>query len=208
MSEDNSRQAFILFDQAVEVMSWDYLRMFDSEIQAKNGKSPNFNILMDRLHSHHSARLGSIDVDRLKWFHAVRNTLHHSPDALSVDRVHLDEFSELAQRMYRNLFYGEDLSPDEARDFAAFERDWKRLVSAIDGYTAAAAPRSSHGFTSEQVLNAWFGEEYRILKTFRDRVLRREFVHRPDELSEHCNRIHRLLERLGTSPAGGHAGYE
>lgn len=204
-TDNDVRQAFVLHDQAVEVMAWDYLRMNDASFSGLK-KSPNFNVLIEALSTRHAARLGSVDPSKLKWFHNVRNTLYHSPDALSVNRQHLADFSELVQRLHRNLFYGQDLSVVERQDFDAFDANWKTLISAVDRYTTEHSPRSSHGFSSEQVLVAWFGDEYCSLKSFRERVLGHQLIHSPQQVHEHRVRMRRLLERLHSSPAGSGGG--
>jgi len=140
-SDVNRRLAMILIDNAVELMIKTYLGLPRRVTGIQIGRdkfreiSESFPKLLDALEQNASVKVDGIDLGEIEWFHRLRNELYHQGNGLTVERVKVEVYAELARLLFRRLF-DEDLPVPESTSterLGAFMSAWARLERAASG---------------------------------------------------------------------------
>ena len=109
-SDSNRRLAMISIDNAVELILKTYLglpkrvnglRIARAEYQEF---SESFPKLLDAIEKYGTTKLGSLDLGEIEWYHRLRNQLYHQGNGLTVERVKVEIYGQLAVALFENLF--------------------------------------------------------------------------------------------------------
>jgi hypothetical protein len=109
-SDTNRRLAMILVDNAVEQMIKTYLNLPKrisglSVPRAKREQiAESFPAMLDALEDFAADKLVGVDLGNIEWYHRLRNQLYHEGFGLTVARVNVEVYAELANALFKNLF--------------------------------------------------------------------------------------------------------
>lgn len=203
-TESSRRIAMILVDNSVEQALKTYLslpvRVTGLKIPRKKLAeiSGSFPALLDTFEEHGADKLDGVDLGAIEWFHRVRNQLYHDGFGLTVERLRVERYADMATVLLANLF-GYVPPGDTAASAALVGRMievWNRLERALS-YSASfhviAPPRRAVDalsiLESADLLPASTAE-----KINRFRMLRNRVVHAQDE--SHSELSSALLDEI------------
>lgn len=167
------------------------------------------------MEEHADQKLTGIDLGQVEWYHRLRNELYHQGNGLTVERVKVDVYAELAKLLFKNLF-GTDVVVDEEDQqmemLGAFMAAWQRVERA----TLALVPVSmEHGMARPVTLGIRSLEEaggppalsteYEELRRLRAQVAHGE-VDRNLVTRELVTRVERLASAIDSLRKPGRGG--
>jgi hypothetical protein len=109
-SDTNRRLALLSIDNSVELAIKTYLSLPRRATNINLGRkeyleiSESFPRLLDALEQHAAEKLEEIDLSDIEWFHRLRNELYHQGNGPTVEKTKVENYSELAKLLFRNLF--------------------------------------------------------------------------------------------------------
>lgn len=109
-SDSNCRLAMISIDNAVELILKTYLglpkRITGLSISRSEYQefSESFPRLLDAIEKYGTSRISSVDLDEIEWYHRLRNQLYHQGNGLTVERVKVEVYGQLAVALLDGLF--------------------------------------------------------------------------------------------------------
>jgi hypothetical protein len=205
-SEFDRRMALICIDNSVELIIKTFLglprRILPSRPSRKRLAEAfeSFPQLLDVLEERAPDRLQGIDISDIDWYHTLRNELYHKGNGLTVEKQKVEVYGELAKRLYRNLFYGPELSTEEQTLVGRFLDAWVELESTSTQYAVRAFSRAAHGVGHEQVLAAWYGKEYEMVRNFRNNLVHGTVVQETHEIRDMTERLEEMLSDFKKRP--------
>lgn len=138
-TESSRRIAMILVDNSVEQAMKTYLslpgRVTGLKISRKKlaEVSGSFPALLDAFEEHGADKLDGVDLGAIEWFHRVRNQLYHDGFGLTVERIRVETYADMATALLANLFGY--IPPGEGAASAALVgrmiEVWNRLERAL-----------------------------------------------------------------------------
>jgi hypothetical protein len=138
-SDTNRRLAMILIDNAVELMMKTHLGLPSRVTGIKISRDrfreigESFPKLLDAMEEHADDKLTGVDLGQVEWYHRLRNELYHQGNGLTVERVKVDVYAELAKLLYKNLF-GSVIEVEEDEPMLLLGRfmgTWQRVERAL-----------------------------------------------------------------------------
>ena len=138
------RIALISIDNAVELSIRTYLKL-PKRIRRKPGPKRreiesafSFPDLLDLLESYGTERVNGIELDKIEWFHSLRNRLYHDGNGLTVPNEQVRAYLQIGKLLYDGLFEESTVelkakdsdSPSEAviKNWAAMEKKLRDLA--------------------------------------------------------------------------------
>ncbi|WP_091428334.1 hypothetical protein [Aliiroseovarius sediminilitoris] len=143
-SDTNRRLAMISIDNSVELMMQTYVslpkRIYGLDISRKKREEicADFPRLLDGLEEHASQKIIGIDLGLIEWFHRLRNELYHQGNGLTVERLKVEAYSELASKLFESLFETKLAlsAPQSATLLGRFLDAWIRIEKIAIGRNA------------------------------------------------------------------------
>ena len=140
-SDFDARIAMISIDNAVELMIKTYLGL-PSRVTDIKGLSrreyeemcESFPSLLDGFEKFAPDKIVGIELGDIEWFHRLRNQLYHEGNGITVERVKVEGYAEIAKILFSNLFGfpAEGLIEDKTRSLVGeFFSDWARLEQGL-----------------------------------------------------------------------------
>jgi hypothetical protein len=149
-SDANRRLAMISIDNAVELIIKTYLglpkrvnglKIVRAEYQEF---SESFQKLLDAIEKYCKAKLGSLDLGEIEWYHRLRNQLYHQGNGLTVERAKVEIYGQLAVALFENLFGAKLILSSENSHYVLAE-----FISAWAAFERAASDLSSFYYWDE-----------------------------------------------------------
>jgi hypothetical protein len=109
-TDRNRRLAMISIDNAVELMIKTFLglpkRVTGITITRKEYQeiSDSFPGLLDALEKFAPDKLAGIELGTIEWYHRLRNQLYHQGNGLTVERIKVEVYGQVATSLYQSLF--------------------------------------------------------------------------------------------------------
>jgi hypothetical protein len=162
-SDANRRLAMISIDNAVELIIKTYLGLPKRVTGLKIARaeyqdfSESFPKLLDALEKYGASKLGSLDLGEIEWYHRLRNQLYHQGNGLTVERIKVEIYGQLAVALFENLFDTKlPLSTDKSHyllaEFISAWATFERTAHDISNYSAfntLANLRTPIGYANE-----------------------------------------------------------
>jgi len=158
-SDTNRRLAIISIDNSVELMIKTFLglpkRINGLKISRKEFEdfAESFPKLLDALETHSPNKLIGIDLGEIEWYHRLRNQLYHQGNGLTVEKVNVEVYAELANLLFKNLF-GQELLVDRTDHKELLSEFLSEWVVIETGVHEMAREHSLLGTTKNTVLDA------------------------------------------------------
>lgn len=117
-ADANRRLAMLSIDNAVELMLKTYLglpsRITGKTVTRRDYQEAcmSFPALLDAIEHHAPEKLRGVNLAEIEWFHRLRNELYIRVNGLTVERIKVEVYAELAKLLFTNLF-GIDLEIEE-----------------------------------------------------------------------------------------------
>ena len=160
----------------------------------------SFPLLLDSLEEFAEDKLDGIDLSDVEWYHRLRNELYHGGNGLTVERQKVEVYAQLALKLHRNLFYGTELTPEEQSLIGRFINAWAEFEKIINNYTQRVAPKAAHGFSSEQVMSAWYEKDYEEVRNFRNNLVHGTVLQETEKIKSMTEKIEQMLDDLRKRP--------
>lgn len=187
-SDSNRRLALISIDNSIELMMQTYLslpkRVSGVEItrKAREDYLRNFPSLLDGIENEAGDRIIGINLGEIEWYHRLRNNLYHEGNGLTVERLKVEAYSELAELLLVSLFDEkvEKSASKDAEKLGKFLLLWKEIeglqISQEYGETTARARyKSDDGDAYNEFTTLISPEQLKVLEHLRK--LRNRLVH-------------------------------
>jgi hypothetical protein len=208
-SDKNRRLAIIGIDNSVELMVKTFLglpRRVTGLTIARNKYaefSESFPKLLDALEEYAADTITGINLGEIEWYHRLRNELYHQGNGLTVERVKVEAYAELAKLLMKMLFgvEVEKGATDKQRLLGAFIEAWAELETvAVEilkhrnpGYTLRhSSLMPFHELEKMQIIEPEEGKRLEELQAIRNGV-----VHGKEEaVGELSTEIIREVQRI------------
>ncbi len=100
-SDVNRRLAMLIIDNGIELMIRTYLTVIPTKVSNQDLQKAHFPELL----SHpEKVSLQNVSVNKLSWYHGLRNALYHGGNGLTVERIHAIEYARHAKGLFASLF--------------------------------------------------------------------------------------------------------
>lgn len=123
-SDFDRQVAFLLLDMGVETA----LKVFLMSKNDDDIEFIKFPDLIKRIKDNLNNKTQEIPLDKVKYFHGIRNKLHHQGDGVAPTKENLEEYGELAQLLLKILL---DVNIDEIKKNNPFDSS-KIIRQGID----------------------------------------------------------------------------
>lgn len=189
-SDSNRRLAMISIDNGVELIIKTYLglpkRVNGLNISRAEYQefAESFPKLLDALDKHGAAKLRSLNLGEIEWYHRLRNQLYHQGNGLTVERAKVEVYGQLAVGLFEILFGVKPfpsannvsyLLAEFISAWASFERAADEL-SSFYHFDENTKLRTLMGYTNELHRNKYLTAlEYREIKELW--MVRNQLVH-------------------------------
>ena len=145
-SDTNRRLAMISIDNSVELLMQTYIQLpkrlsgLDLTRKQRDTYCENFSSLLDGIEATVGDRISGLNLGEIEWFHRLRNELYHQGNGLTIERLKVEAYAEIAKRLFSSLFgdeLNELLEESESMDLLGqFLAQWARLESSLRKRTA------------------------------------------------------------------------
>jgi uncharacterized protein YutE (UPF0331/DUF86 family) len=225
-SDRNRRLAMISIDNAVELMIKTYLglprRVTGLPITRRefNEVSESYPRLLDALEKFSPDKLDGIDLGEIEWYHRLRNELYHQGNGLTVERVKVEIYAELAKSLFRNLFRF-DVGVNERdetirqRAIGKFLQQWVEIERALVelaashssklpdlGHKPAAGVLVVRHLAEARLLEPRLAEQIIRIQQLRNRLVHGQGDLCPEDLDRESSLLKNLSNRVRSLPRG------
>jgi hypothetical protein len=121
-NESNYRLAFLIIDNAVELIMKTYLslpeRVTGLKISRKDydENTQSFPNLLRFLEKNAPEKVHGFDFNVIEWYHRIRNQLYHQGNGVTVEKEKVFQYLEIAKDLLRQLF-GYELTHEEKSEY-------------------------------------------------------------------------------------------
>ena len=140
-TDTSRRLAMISIDNSVELIMQTYLQLpkrlsgIDLSRKQRNEYCENFNTLLDGIEATVGSETSGLNLGEIEWFHRLRNELYHQGNGLTIERLKVEAYAEIAKRLFENLFGdGIEIQSEETENMdllGQFLAQWARLEAAM-----------------------------------------------------------------------------
>ncbi|SFP22533.1 hypothetical protein [Enterovibrio norvegicus] len=108
-NEEDNLIAFLLLDAGAEMLLKTYLGLPKKITGATTSEDDRYNIIRRGFHDvvegvkNSRQGINTKDLARVEFFHGIRNKLYHQGNGLTVQRVHLEEYSTVIKSLFKQL---------------------------------------------------------------------------------------------------------
>lgn len=176
-TDTNRRLAMISIDNSVELMMQTYIQLpkrisgVDLSRKERTQYCENFSSLLDGIENAAGVQTEGMNLGEIEWFHRLRNELYHQGNGLTVERLKVEAYAEIAKRLFVTLFGSEaDLRIEETKNMdllGRFLSDWVGLEDAMRKRNKDSYATPLLGFHHLKDQNAITEQEFHRLSELR-----------------------------------------
>lgn len=173
----------IAVDNAVELMMSTYISLpkrvtgIEATRKEKEQYLKNFPSLLDGIEAYAADKIIGLDLGEIEWLHRLRNQLYHNGNGLSVEKIKVEFYAEIASKLFASLFSSK-LDLPETESMGTLERFlslWIALEIAFRGHDNKRYVNPLLGAQEKLSQGRFTKTDYRRFKELRD--LRNVIVH-------------------------------
>ena len=201
-------------DNSVELMIKTYLKL-PSRVTGAKGlsrskyeeKTKYFNSLLDTFEEIAPEKLVGIDLGDIEWYHGLRNQLYHDGIGITVDKVKVEAYAEIAKILFFNLFklnvddfieMPHSLVGEFINSWALFEQELFRVnANKLDEEHRFVQPMIIvRNLAEKNIIPEGFVKTYDIVRRFKNELVHGEIVPSTDYLKKYSNDLEYLLRAI------------
>ncbi|MDP2594826.1 hypothetical protein [Alteromonas stellipolaris] len=108
-NEEDNLIAFLLLDTGAEMLLKTYLGLPKKVTGTKTSEDDRYNLIRKGFHEvvegvrNSRQGINANELARVEFFHGIRNRLYHQGNGLTVQRVHLEEYTSVIKTLFKQL---------------------------------------------------------------------------------------------------------
>jgi len=189
-TEFDTRMAMICIDNAVELTMKTYLGL-PARVTGIKGISrkkyeeisESFPSLLDGVEEFANNKTTGIELGDVEWYHRIRNQLYHDGNGITVEKIKVEGYAEIAKILFSNFF---NMQPDEfieikidslLGEFLGYwvdiERELFRIAEKFKIKTTMIPPpmMAFRKMVSRKIVSKTLEEEFKNARKFRNELI-------------------------------------
>ena len=161
------RIALISIDNAVEMIIKNFFslnkRNFGISYKEFTDSIRKFPVMLDLLQNHVSDKISTDELDKIEFFHNIRNNIYHQGTGITVSKQIVSKYAILSKDLIARLFEVDiDLELDElSLNFNNFLEIWRELEMNLRNFllTENLAPQAEKPYRLSNIISILIGED-------------------------------------------------